>query len=106
MGTTTNIYLAIAVMIVATQLSRLGPLLLSDFKFSKAFERWLTHVPIAILAALIIPEFIIPEKGDIKLNKVFIVPALFCLGVGLKTKNLLLTTLTGVLFVALIRALT
>lgn len=103
MGTTTSVALAIMVMVVATQVSRLGPLMLSEIKFSKSFEKWLSHVPIGILAALIIPEFISRGERGFEYNYLFIVATVLCFTLGVKTRNLMLTTTVGVIVVALLR---
>lgn len=102
MGTTTSIVMVFAVMVIATQVSRLGPLLFTRMKIPASFEEWLGHVPIGILTAMIIPElFSASKSGGQQLNYLFVLISLLCLMIGLKFKNLLLTTLMGVACVAL-----
>ncbi len=92
-------------MVLATQLARLLPLGLSKVKISKNFESWLGHVPIAILTALVVPEFfnLEAQHGQIAVNQMFVFAGIFCFAIGYASKNLLLTTFAGILFVAIYR---
>ena len=60
---------------------------------------WLTHLPIAILAALVTSEF----KSNGQVNLIYLWSGLITAFVGYKTKNLLITTASGVLMVVLVR---
>jgi branched-subunit amino acid transport protein len=91
-------------MMIATQISRLAPMFISSkFQMSEGFERWLKFIPVSVLAALIVPEFF--EKTDlgIRINDVYIISGLIAFGVGIWRKNLLTTTVAGVLSLALLR---
>ena len=105
MGETTSIVALIMTVTVATQVSRLGPLFLSKFKLSPNFEAWLAQVPIAILAGLVLPEFIERTEEGVSLNILYLVSGILCFIVGLRFKNLLLTTFVGVICLALCRLL-
>ncbi len=99
-----KIALIILVSVLATQASRLlPPLALSRYQVSPRFEMWLRHIPVAIMAAIIVPDFVVKGPAGLVLNLQFFVAGLAALGVGLKTRNLVLTTLVGVLSVALLR---
>lgn len=104
---TNQFIIFILLMVLATQVSRLAPLfLLSKTNRSPRFEQWLKHIPIAILTALITPEFF--EKNPshwVDLNLVFCIAGAAALLVGLKTKNLILTTVAGVATAAIARQL-
>ncbi len=102
--TTEALVLFVAAMAMATQASRLSPLIFSSVPISPSFERWLSHVPIAILSAMVLPEFFTSREGRLELNILFLSAGVVCVVVGAKSKNLLLTTLVGVVFVALARA--
>lgn len=96
----------IALMVAATQASRLLPLLLlSKRDISPRFEIWLRHLPIAIMTALIVPDFVDGSPGGpLTVNSRYAVAGVVALLLGLKTKNLVLTTVAGVVCVALLRA--
>ena len=95
----------VCAMVLATQVSRLTPLAFSKFKISHGFESWLGHVPIAILAALITPEFFHHDEvlAVLQVNWLFVSVAGVCMVIGFVSKNLLLTTFVGMLCVALYR---
>ena len=91
-------------MFLATQVSRLSPIALSRLRISSGFESWLGHVPIAILAALVVPEFFShSESMALQVNWLFVVVGAICMVVGYVSKNLLLTTFAGMLAVAVYR---
>ncbi len=101
-----NIPLIILMMVLATQVSRLLPIFVfSRWGTSPPFEMWLRHVPIAILSALIVPDFFIQKlPHSVSLNLPYFFSGLIALIVGLRTKNLIATTAAGVISVALLRA--
>lgn len=101
-----KIYLIILVMIIATQISRLGPLLVSKkFQMSESFEAWLKYIPVAVLSALIVPEFFQKEGSQIEVNWLYIISAVVAFFVGLKFRNLVLTTFVGVATLVILRIL-
>ena len=100
----THIALMVMVMVVATQLSRVTPLFLSRFHLSDKFKLWLSYIPVSVLTALIVPEFF--EKTQdfaVHLDYLFLISGSLALIFGIFTRNLLGTTLVGVLGVALLR---
>lgn len=101
--TNSDLVLFVAAMALATQVSRLLPLAFSKVPISPEFERWLGHVPIAILSALVIPEFLHAKEGRFELNTLFLAAGVVCIVAGARTKNLLLTTAVGIVIVALVR---
>lgn len=101
--TTQDLAIFVAAMVLATQASRLSPLIFSGVPISPSFERWLAHVPIAILSAMVLPEFFTEREGRLELNLLFLLTGVVCVVVGVKSKNLLLTTVVGVVLVALSR---
>lgn len=105
MGTKEILLTVIPTMVVATQISRLGPLFLSSMTIPKSAERWLAHVPIAIISALILPDFLTSyaDFPKFSFHLTFFIGGLVSLIVGVKTRNLILTTASGVLTVALVR---
>ncbi|CAN5433572.1 hypothetical protein BH10BDE1_BH10BDE1_05300 [soil metagenome] len=90
-------------MVLATQASRLSPLALGRMKISPEFERWLTHVPIAILTALVVPEFFGDVNGVTSVNWMFVAAGAACFVVGYLSRSLLLTTFVGIACAALAR---
>lgn len=105
MGETTSIVAVIMTVTIATQVSRLGPIFLAKFELSKTFESWLSQVPIAILSSLLIPEFVIMTQDGPAPHYLYLLSAVICFVVGLRYKNLLLTTFVGVLALAMCRLL-
>lgn len=99
-----DLALFVFAMVSATQLSRLAPMVLSKAPPAAEFDRWLGHVPIAILAALVIPEFAQIQNGSIEWNRLFVVAAFICIAIGAWTKSLLITTAVGIGLVAIARA--
>lgn len=97
----------VCAMVLATQVSRLTPLAFSKLKISRGFESWLGHVPIAILAALITPEFFHRHDAAaaLQVNWLFVSVAGLCMLIGYVSKNLLFTTFAGMVAVALYRIL-
>lgn len=99
-----KIYLIILAMIVATQLCRLGPLLLTKrFHVSGGFEAWIKYIPVGVLTSLIIPEFIHKSPDHLEINGLYLGSAIVALLVGLRFKNLVITTFVGVAVVAILR---
>ena len=102
-----KIYVVILLMVVATQLSRLGGLVVSKrFHISGSFEEWLKYIPVAVLTSLIIPELIHKTPEGIIINWIYVASGAVALVVGLKFRNLLLTTFSGVMTLVIIRLLT
>lgn len=99
-----KIYLIILAMVVATQISRLGPMLVSKkFHASEKFEAWLKYIPVAVLSALIVPEFVSKTTSQIQINWMYVISGAVAFAVGLKFKNLVLTTFVGVVTLVILR---
>lgn len=99
-----KIALIIFVSVLATQASRLlPPLALSRYQISPRFELWLKHIPVAIMAAIIVPDFVMKSPAGPVLNMNYFIAGCIALAIGLKTRNLVVTVLVGVLSVALLR---
>lgn len=107
MGTKEILIWMIPTMVLATQISRLSPLFLSSWAIPKSGERWLAHVPIAMIAALVVPDFLSTDSHfpEIGFHLSYLIGGLISVAVGVKTRNLILTTASGVLTVALLRFL-
>lgn len=94
-------------MSIVTQLPRLLPLVvLSRLNLPPLVIRWLKQIPIAVLSALLFPTLLIPDGNlSFSLDNTSLVAALPCILVAVKTKNLLLTILTGIITSALLQLL-
>lgn len=90
---------------ILTFLPRVIPLMiLSRFELPEWIERWLSFVPIAVMAALIGQELFLHDGKWIplgsNLNLLAAIPAFI---VAIKTRSLLLTVVTGVLSLMFLR---
>ena len=101
-----EIILLIIAMTVATYLSRLLPLLLlSRRELPLIVERWLSYVPVAVLATLLGPVLFLPQ-GEFRLEMAHnphFWAALPALAAAILTRNMFITVLIGITCTALIR---
>ncbi len=101
-----QIILLILAMTAVTYLPRLLPLLLlSRRKLPLTVERWLSYVPVAVLAALLAPALFLPQ-GEFTLNlslNPHFWAALPALATAILTRNMFVTVLAGITATALIR---
>jgi len=90
---------------IVTMLPRVLPItILSKIKLNKKVEEFLTYVPISILASLIVAElFITDNKFFIQGKSLELLAAIPTIIIALKKNNLLLTVLTGVISIAILR---
>lgn len=101
-----DIALLIILMSVVTFIPRLLPmLLLSRRRLPVPVERWLSYVPVAVLAALLAPALFAPA-GELNLN--FAANPAFWVSIPVFaiaafTRNLFLTVLSGMVFIAFTR---
>lgn len=88
-------------MAVVTYLPRLIPLIaLSNMKMPKLIEKWLNYIPVSVFSALIFPAILIQNgKLSLSLSNSQIWASLICLIIILKSKNLALTVLTGIMVI-------
>ncbi len=88
-------------MAVVTYLPRLIPLIaLSNMKMPKLIEKWLNYIPVSVFSALIFPAILIQNgKLSLSLSNSQIWASLICLIIILKSKNLALTVLTGIMII-------
>ncbi|MGI6037566.1 MAG: AzlD domain-containing protein [Limnochordia bacterium] len=90
-------------MALVTYLPRALPLLiLSDMQLPLAVLRWLSFVPVAVLAALLAPELFMSE-GELLLFNPYLLAALPAFLVAARTGSLLGTALVGMLVVMVSR---
>jgi branched-subunit amino acid transport protein len=101
-----EIALLIFLMAAVTYLPRLLPvLLLSRRTLPGAIQRWLSYVPVAVLAALLAPALFAPA-GELNLafteNPTFWV-SIPVFAVAFVTRNLFATVIVGMALIALFR---
>lgn len=97
----------IAGMALVTYLPRVLPALaLSSRRLNPWVERWLSHVPAAVLAALLVPSLLAPE-GHVQASwdNLFLWAALPCFLLALKTKSFFGVVALGLGLVAGVRFL-
>lgn len=96
----------IVAMGAVTYLPRALPLaVLAQMKIPEGFIRWLRFVPVAVLAALLAPELLLREGAfDLSLQNQFLLAAVPCFLVAVKTKNLFFTVGVGLAAAILLQA--
>ncbi|UMZ74528.1 AzlD domain-containing protein [Natranaerofaba carboxydovora] len=92
-------------MAVVTYIPRFLPLaLFSRLEIPDIVIRWLNYVPVAILAALLAPGVMMEESElFISFDNPFLLAAVPTFLTAIKTKNMMLTVFTGMIFVIGIR---
>lgn len=89
---------------IATQISRLTPMFISSrFHMSEGFERWLKYIPVSVLTALIVPEFFETTGTEAHINIMYFICGIIAMAVGMWKRNMLLTTIVGVVSLACLR---
>lgn len=99
------ILLAILGSAVVTFLPRVLPLgLLSRFNLPKWLTRWLSYVPIAVLAALLAQSVLLSNGSiDFSVGNLALLAVIPTLLVAVRSRSLIWTVLTGVAVMALLR---
>ena len=109
------ITLTIVGMAVVTYVPRLLPLLIltrkgaaradaerAESPMSPLIEAWLRYVPVAVLAAMLLPSLLVAEgRANLAWDNLALWAALPTLGVAWKTRSLFAAVLTGMAIVAL-----
>jgi branched-subunit amino acid transport protein len=68
------------------------------------FDRWLKHVPTAILTALIVPSLLMPKGAlDISTGNDYLLAGIFAAAIAYKFRNTALTMALGLAVVVLLR---
>src|SRR5690554_1004970 len=100
-----DMFLIIIGMSLVTQLPRVLPLVvLTCISLPPLVVRWLKQIPIAVLSALLLPSLLISEGAvNLSLYNKALIAAIPCIILAVKTKNLFLTVLTGIVFSALLQ---
>ncbi len=62
--------------------------------------KWLSYVPICILTALVVQNFIIQENHSLKINWPVIIVIIPVLLIAVRTKSLSITVISGVILMA------
>ena len=102
-----EIFLTILGMAVVTYIPRCLPIIfLSGRSLSPLLVSWLRLVPPAILAAMLVPALLCPEKSiDLSFSNLFFWSSLVAFPVAIKSRSLCLTVIVGMGLVALGRYL-
>ena len=101
----TNILITLVGMALVTYLPRLIPAwLLRDKKLPDFLVAWLTYVPVAVLAALLLPTLLIEgESINLSTSNLYLWAAIPAALVAWKKKSLFGTVVIGMLVVAIAR---
>jgi len=100
-----TILITILGMTIVTYLPRLLPMtLLSSRKLPDAVVTWLRYVPVAVLAAMLLPALLAPEgQIDLSRRNVFLWAALPTFYIAWKKRSLFGSVILGMALVALAR---
>jgi branched-subunit amino acid transport protein len=101
----TTVFLTLAGMALVTYLPRLLPAwFLRGRSLPPFLVAWLRYVPVAVLAALLLPSLLV-DGGKLNLawNNLYLWAALPAGIVAWRSKNMFATVLTGMILVALVR---
>ena len=100
-------YLMIAGMLLVTYLPRLLPAwFLQKRNIPPFVAAWLKFVPVAVLAALLIPSLLVADgKLNLAWNNLYLWAALPAALIAIKTRSMFATVLAGMAVVAIARLL-
>jgi len=103
----THIFLTILGMLLVTYLPRVTPIwVLSSASLPPVVAAWLRYVPVAVLAAMLLPSLIVQERGVyFGLDNLFFWAAFPTLFVAWKTRSFFGAVLVGMGIVAAARYL-
>lgn len=102
-----TVFLIILGMAAVTYLPRLLPVLvLSSKSLPPIVVMWLQYVPVAVLAAMLLPALMMPDKQlDLSFNNLFLWASIPTIVAAWRTKSFFGTVLVGMGTVALVRFL-
>mgnify|MGYP000846995758 FL=1 len=92
---------------VVTFLPRFLPMyILTRLKIPKVVVAWLSYIPVAVLAALVVPGIMAPEhKINLTFTNAYFIAAFPAFFIAWRTKNMLLTVVGGMAVVFLLQYL-
>ena len=93
---------------LVTYLPRLLPAwFLRGRKFSPFIEAWLKYIPVAVLAALLIPSLLVEgNQINFSWNNLYLWASLLTGFTAWKTRNMFITVIVGMTVIAVIRLIT
>ncbi len=94
-----NIWISIVVAEIINYLTRLGSILIiNPKKMSKGTKKILTYVPSAVFPAIIFPAVFLNQDGNlVQVYDAKVIGILIAFLVGITTKNLITTILSGLI---------
>ncbi len=99
-----SVFLLIAASAIVTILPRIIPLMvLSRLQLPDWLMKWLSYVPISVMAALVAQEVLVPGGSFSLFHNVELWAALITFWVAAKTRSLLGTVIAGVVIVMVLR---
>lgn len=99
-----SIVLIIAGCALVTVIPRIIPFaVIRKLNLPKPIMKWLAYIPVCLLTALIVQGAIDQSKAGLSINWIHLLIILPTLLIAIKTKNLLVTVIAGILSAALIR---
>jgi len=94
-------------MAIVTFIPRMVPLVaISKLDLPEYIKQWLRYIPAAILASLLVLSFMEYSEGSFNFEIEMLMASIPTLFVAIRTKSLVKSVLTGIIFMALITILT
>ncbi len=89
-------------MAAVTYIPRMLPIIfLASRSLPPYLIKWLSYIPISVLAAMLLPELLVKQETiDVSSGNIFLWAAIPTLFIGWLTKSLYLTVLTGMGIIA------
>ncbi|MFP3123951.1 AzlD domain-containing protein [Ectobacillus funiculus] len=89
---------------VVTIIPRIVPfLVVRNMTLPQPVLKWLSYVPVCILTALVVENFIIQTDHSLKINWPVIIVIIPTLLIAIRTKSLSITVVSGVVLMAVLR---
>jgi len=89
---------------LVTIIPRVVPfLVVRNTNLPESVLKWLSYVPVCILTALVVENFIIQTDHSLKINWPVIIVIIPTLLVAIRTKSLSITVISGVVLMAVLR---
>ena len=105
MSVQTKIYVIILGLWLVNYLPRVVPMVvLSKLRIPEPVILWLSFVPAAVLAAIIVPSVLMPDKQlFLSLKNTYLLSAVPALATAIKTRSLVCTLIVGMAAMAMLQ---
>lgn len=99
-----NHWILVGLLFVFTYISRIiGIEIMAGREMSSTLRLYFNYVPIAIIAALIVKQVLVPIDGQITISLPVLIGGFFTIIINKVTKNFLLSVIVGIIFGLVVR---